>query len=69
MAEHLGSASKHIDEPPVQGMSSRTFFVTLADGREVVVQFRTEQLDLDAFRTARQALGEHIVPQAGALQR
>ncbi|KAG7286811.1 hypothetical protein NEMBOFW57_009128 [Staphylotrichum longicolle] len=64
--EHLGSASKQIDRPPVQGMYSRTFFVKLADGREVVVQFRTEQLDLDAFRVAKGALGD-VVPEATAL--
>ena len=34
----------------MQGMFSRTLFVTLADGSEVVVQFRTELLDLDAFK-------------------
>jgi len=39
VAEHLGSAAKHIDKPPTQGVFSRTLFVTLADGREVVVQF------------------------------
>ncbi|KAK3902095.1 hypothetical protein C8A05DRAFT_15803 [Staphylotrichum tortipilum] len=64
--EHLGSASKRVDRPPMQGMYSRTFFVTLADSREVVVQFRTEQLDLDAFRLARETLGE-VVPEATAL--
>jgi ferritin-like metal-binding protein YciE len=45
--EHLGSKLKRVDRPPMQGMFSRTLFVTLADGREVVVQFRTEGLDLD----------------------
>ena len=64
--EHLGSASKRVDRPPMQGMYSRTCFVTLADSREVVVQFRTEQLDLDAFRLAREALGD-VVPEATAL--
>ena len=44
-------------------MYSRTLFSTLVDGREVVVQFRTEQLDLDAFRVARDALGD-VVPEA-----
>ncbi len=47
----------------MQGMYSRTLFATLADGREVVVQFRTEQLELDAFRVAREALGG-VVPEA-----
>ncbi|KAK4041236.1 hypothetical protein C8A01DRAFT_34757 [Parachaetomium inaequale] len=63
---HLGSASKRVDRPPMQGMYSRTFFVTLADGRQVVVQFCTEQLDLNAFTVAREALGE-VVPDVVAL--
>ncbi|KAK3938527.1 hypothetical protein QBC46DRAFT_440107 [Diplogelasinospora grovesii] len=45
---------------------SRTLFVTLADGREVVVQFHTEQLDVDAFKIAKVALGS-FVPDAEAL--
>jgi hypothetical protein len=66
VAEHLGSASKRIDRPPIEGMFSRTLFVTLADGRNVVVQFRTEPLDLDAFRTAKKTLGS-VVPDAEPL--
>jgi hypothetical protein len=65
--EHLGSASTRVDRPPMQGMFSRTFFVTLADGREVVIQFRTEKLDLDAFKVAKGALGQ-VVPDALALK-
>ncbi|KAI0433368.1 hypothetical protein F5Y09DRAFT_329066 [Xylaria sp. FL1042] len=56
-AEHLGSTAKRVDKPPMQGMFSRTLFLTLADGREVVLQFRTEPLELDAFKVARKALG------------
>lgn len=66
VAEHLGSAAKRIDKPPMQGMFSRTLFVTLADGREVVVQFRTEPLDIGAFEIAKGALGS-FVPDAEAL--
>ncbi|AEO67973.1 uncharacterized protein THITE_2145225 [Thermothielavioides terrestris NRRL 8126] len=51
----------------MQGMFSRTFFVSLADGREVVVQFRTEKLDLNAFKVAKGALGQ-FVPDAVALE-
>ncbi|KAJ1679910.1 hypothetical protein EV182_001074 [Spiromyces aspiralis] len=65
--EHLGSASKYVDRPPMQGMFSRTFFVTLADKREVVIQFRTEELDLDAFKVAKGALGQ-VVPDVVALK-
>lgn len=67
VSEHLGSASKRVDRPPMQGMFSRTFFVTLADGREVVIQFRTEKLDLDAFKVAKGTLGQ-VVPHAVALK-
>jgi hypothetical protein len=65
--EHLATAaSNRIDRPPMQGMFSRTSSVTLADGREVVIQFRNEQLDLDAFKVAKSALGQ-AVPDAVAL--
>ena len=66
VAEHLKCAAKRIDKPPMQGMFSRTLFVTLADGREVVVQFRTEPLDINAFKIAKAALGS-FVPDAEAL--
>ena len=48
-------------------MFSRTLFVTLADGSEVVVQFRTDPLDLDAFKIAKGSLGS-FVPDARALE-
>ncbi|KAI1159532.1 hypothetical protein F5B18DRAFT_583699 [Nemania serpens] len=70
IAKHLNSTSKRIggfDKPPIQGMFSRTFFVALTDGCEVVVQFRTEPLDVKAFKIAKGALGS-FVPDAGALQ-
>ncbi|KAK4660100.1 hypothetical protein QC762_0015520 [Podospora pseudocomata] len=67
VSEHFGSASTRVDRPPMQGMFSRTFFVTLTDKREVVIQFRTEKLDLDAFRVAKGALGQ-VVPDAVALK-
>jgi hypothetical protein len=51
----------------MQGMFSRTLFLILKDKREIVHQFRTEPLDLNAFKTARQALGS-IVPNATALE-
>ncbi|KAI8631030.1 hypothetical protein F5Y19DRAFT_427380 [Xylariaceae sp. FL1651] len=67
VVEHLNSASKRIDKPPIQGMFSRTLFVTLADRREVVVQFRTEPLDVEAFKIAKGALGS-FVPDVEALR-
>ena len=51
----------------MQGMFSRTFLLTLANGREVVQQFRTEPLDLEAFEIAKKALGP-VVPDAVALE-
>lgn len=68
VARHLGSTTARggICDPPMQGMFSRTLFVNLVDGREMVVQFRTEPLDVDAFKTAKGALGS-FVPDAIAL--
>ncbi|KAF5016700.1 hypothetical protein F66182_11534 [Fusarium sp. NRRL 66182] len=67
VAGHLGSNAKRVDKPPMQGMFSRTLFLTLADGRELVFQFRTEPLDRDAFKTARRVLGS-VVPDLRALE-
>lgn len=50
---YLGSPVDRVDKPPMQGMFSRTLFLTLKDKREIVQQFRTEPLDLNAFRIAR----------------
>ncbi|KAJ5746483.1 hypothetical protein N7520_011665 [Penicillium odoratum] len=65
--KHLGSVFKHIDRPPMQGMFSRTFMLVLADGREVVQQFRTEPLDLDAFKIAKKDF-DPVVPDSIALE-
>lgn len=51
----------------MQGMFSRTFMLALSDSREVVLQYRTEPLDLDAFKIAKDALGP-VVPDAVALE-
>lgn len=67
VTQHLGSGAKRVDKPPLQGMFSRTLFLTLADGREVVLQFRTEPLDIYAFKIAKEALGS-VVPDARALE-
>lgn len=65
--KHLGSAVHRVDEPPMQGFFSRTLFLILEDKREIVHQFRTEPLDLNVFKIARQALGP-TVPDATALE-
>ena len=66
VAEHLNSAAARISKPPIQGMFSRTLFITLADRLDVVVQFRTEPLDVGAFKIAKAALGS-FVPDVEAL--
>lgn len=60
VAEHLGGTVKQVDRPPMQGMFSRTLFVTLADGTQGVVQFRITKLDLDSFNKARTVLGSYV---------
>ncbi|CAN8102036.1 unnamed protein product [Discula destructiva] len=65
--EQLGSTAKHCDSPPMQGMFSKTLFVTLTDSREVMVQFRTEPLDVQAFKIAKGALGSYV-PDATCLE-
>ncbi|CAK7199368.1 hypothetical protein SEUCBS139899_002046 [Sporothrix eucalyptigena] len=62
VAAQFGSTVKRLDNPPMQGMFSRTLFATLADKTELVIQLRTEVLDLEAFALARATLGEAIVP-------
>lgn len=66
-AEQLGCRVGRVDNPPMQGMFSKTLFVTLADARELVFQFRTEKLDVEAFKVAKGALG-NFVPGAIWLQ-
>ena len=65
--KYLSSPVKHVDRPPMQGLFSRTLFLTLADGRQIVQQFRTESLNLDTFKIAENALGP-VVPNATALE-
>lgn len=66
VAEHLGTTAKRVYNPPMQGMFSKTLFITLADESETVIQFRTERLDIDSFLTAKGALGPYV-PDAKAL--
>ncbi|KAI0389070.1 hypothetical protein F5Y17DRAFT_156706 [Xylariaceae sp. FL0594] len=49
-----------VGQPPIQGFFSRTLFLTLTDGREVAVQFRTEPLGLESFQEARRVLGSCV---------
>jgi hypothetical protein len=67
VAAQLGSPSIRHERPSFQGMFSRTIFLDLEDGREVVVQFRLEGLDTESFPTARAALGP-VVPVCGVLE-
>ncbi len=59
--KHLGLVAVASDKPPRQGLFSSTLFVRLEDGRNVVVQFRTEPLSVDSFMLAREVLGD-VVP-------
>ncbi|CAK7229411.1 hypothetical protein SEUCBS140593_007234 [Sporothrix eucalyptigena] len=68
VAAQFGSTVKRLDNPPMQGMFSRTLFATLADKTELVIQLRTEVLDLEAFALARATLGEAIVPWVRELE-
>ncbi len=58
---HSGVPAKKAQGPRVQGCFSRTMLVTLKDGKEVVIQFRPEPMNIVPFKIARQALGP-IVP-------
>lgn len=63
----LGSPAVRVENPDIQGFFSRTMCLTLKDGRQIVVQFRLEDLDLTSFRDAREALGP-VVPEIGTLE-
>lgn len=45
----------------IQGFFSRTFIVTLASGKQHVLQFRVEPINVDEFKDARKLLGD-VVP-------
>ncbi|GAM89463.1 hypothetical protein ANO11243_075010 [Dothideomycetidae sp. 11243] len=57
-----GALAKDVRAPYPQGCFSRTVIVILQDGKELVVQFRPEPLDLAPFELARKTLGE-LVPE------
>lgn len=61
VTKHLKCAPKRrTTSPPFQGMYSRTLFLSLTDGREVVIQFRTEPLDVSSFTVAKKVLGSYV---------
>ncbi|KLU84909.1 hypothetical protein MAPG_03943 [Magnaporthiopsis poae ATCC 64411] len=68
LSARFDSPAVRVDRPDIDGFFSRTLLVVLKDGCEYVVRFRTEELDLDTFRTARKALGGEVVPEAGVLE-
>ncbi|KAI0397917.1 hypothetical protein F5Y17DRAFT_412731 [Xylariaceae sp. FL0594] len=66
-AEHLGSSPKRrISLPPFQGSYSRTVMLQLQDGRNVVLQFRVELLNIAPFTTAKEILGP-VIPDVKRL--
>jgi len=64
---HSGILAKKAQGPRIQGCFSRTMLVTLQDGKEVVIQFRPEPLDIGPFKIARQSLGQ-VVPEIERLK-
>ncbi|KAF1828993.1 hypothetical protein BDW02DRAFT_574389 [Decorospora gaudefroyi] len=64
---HLGIPSKQARGPRPQGFFSRTVIVTLQDGKDIVIQFRPEPLDLEPFQVARRVLGA-AVPDVKVIQ-
>ncbi|KAH8696480.1 hypothetical protein BGW36DRAFT_360314 [Talaromyces proteolyticus] len=65
--ERLGITAKHVYNPPMQGMFSKTIFVTLKDDSEMVIQLGTEALDVDTFTTARGALGAYVTDSSALI--
>ncbi|KAK0735318.1 hypothetical protein B0T21DRAFT_402113 [Apiosordaria backusii] len=63
----LNTLTKQVKRIKKLVIFSRTFFITLANGRKVVIQFQTEKLDLNAFKVAKDALGQ-VVPNVMALE-
>ncbi|KAL8750640.1 MAG: hypothetical protein Q9184_006354, partial [Pyrenodesmia sp. 2 TL-2023] len=61
-ALHMGTGTVNARCVQPQGFFSRTVIVTLQNGKEVVIQFRPEPLDLEPFVLARRSLGD-AVPQ------
>lgn len=64
---HTGIPARKAQGPHIQGFFSRTMFVTLQTGDELVIQFRPEVLDVEPFKIARKVLGE-VVPDIGRLE-
>jgi hypothetical protein len=66
---HSGSGilAKSARRPHPQGCFSRTVIVTLKDGKNVVIQFRPEQLEIESFQVARRVLGP-VVPEVRPIQ-
>ncbi|KAI0877567.1 hypothetical protein GGS24DRAFT_105183 [Hypoxylon argillaceum] len=67
VATQLGSPVVQASRPTFQGFFSRTISLTLKDGREIGVQYRLEDVDVESFLAARVSLGP-IVPDFGILE-
>ena len=63
----LGVPTEKARGPHLQGVFSRTMIVTQKNGKELVIQFRPEPLDIEPFEVARRALGP-LVPKIKLLQ-
>jgi hypothetical protein len=62
-----GIPVKRTARPNPQGFFSRTVFVTLKNGEEVVIQFRPDPLNIEPFKLARKVLGE-VVPEVKLIE-
>ncbi|KAI9801623.1 MAG: hypothetical protein M1825_003302 [Sarcosagium campestre] len=60
IADHLAIPVREAKPVGIQGCFSKTYDVTLQDGRNVIVQFRIEPLDVGPFATAHQLLGDQV---------
>lgn len=57
---HTGIAAKTVRLCTTQGCFSKTFEVTLATGKEMIVQLRVEPLDAKPFAEAKRLLGPYV---------
>ncbi|KAL5347221.1 hypothetical protein ACLOAV_007530 [Pseudogymnoascus australis] len=60
-SQHLGIEAISAQLTSIQGCFSKTLEVSLQDGRNVIIQFRIEALDVEPFFRARNILGD-LVP-------
>lgn len=60
IAQHLAVPVTEAKPVEIQGCFSKTYEATLKDGRNVIIQFRIEPLEVGPFATAHQLLGDQV---------